>query len=87
MREYLGIVRAILRAVAARRPLSPSGFVQGGGAATLREAAYHFRALRDAGLIVLEEVRLTAGAAEHCYVLTPLGEALVGMLADLEAAA
>ena len=77
----------ILRAIAAEPPLSPSGFIRTREAVTLREAAYHFRALRDAGLIGLDDVRLTAGAAEHRYALTPLGGAVVQALPHLEAAA
>ncbi|HEX2084919.1 MAG TPA: hypothetical protein VHF89_04500 [Solirubrobacteraceae bacterium] len=79
----------ILRAIAdADGPVSPSGWVQGGAAGvTLREAAYHFRYLRDAGLIVLHEVRIDSGTAQHLYVTTPIGRALVDVLPRLERAA
>jgi DNA-binding transcriptional ArsR family regulator len=70
-----------------RRPLSPSGFTRMHETATLRESAYHFRALRDAGLIALVEVRMAGGTAEHSYVLTPLAEALVRALPRLRRAA
>ena len=78
---------AILQAIAAHGALSPSGFVRIDPETTLREAAYHFRALRDAELIVLDQLRVEGGAAEHCYVLSPLARALVKALPRLEQAA
>lgn len=78
---------AILRAIASNGALSPSGFARDDGETTLREAAYHFRALRDADLIVLDQLRVEGGAAEHCYVLSPLAHALVKALPRLEKAA
>ena len=78
---------AILEAIADRGPMSPSGFAKADRRTTLREAAYHFRALRDAELIVLDELRMASGAAEHCYVLSPLARALVKALPRLAQAA
>ena len=77
----------ILVAISSRGPLSPSGFARRHDTATLRESAYHFRALRDAGLIDLEEVRMAGGTAEHHYVLTPLARVLVRALPRLRRAA
>jgi DNA-binding transcriptional ArsR family regulator len=77
----------ILKVVGRNGPLSPSELVATGATgASLREAAYHFRALRDANLIVLDELRTTGGAAQHIYVLSPLGTALVEALPGLERA-
>jgi DNA-binding transcriptional ArsR family regulator len=78
---------AILRAIDSRDALSPSGYARTDDDTTLREAAYHFRALRDAELIVLDELRVEGGAAEHRYVLSPLAQALVRALPRLEQAA
>ena len=76
----------ILFAVQAAGSLSPSAFARANDA-TLRESAYHFRALRDGELIALEELRVGAGAAEHHYALTPLGAELTRILPRLERAA
>lgn len=76
----------ILFALKAAGSLTPSGFARTHGA-TLRESSYHFRALREGELIALEELRFTAGAAEHHYVLTPLGRELTRVLPRLERAA
>ena len=79
---------SILKQVGKHGPLSPSELVQRGDTgATLREAAYHFRALRTAGLLVLDEVRTTGGTAQHLYVLSPIAEAIVKMLPQLARAA
>jgi DNA-binding transcriptional ArsR family regulator len=79
---------AILEAIARRSPLSPSGYVdESDGATTLREAAYHFRYLRDAGVVTLEEVRTTGGTAQHFYGLSAIGRALVKALPALRRAA
>lgn len=79
---------AILEAIDAHARLSPSGYVDAGdGGVSLREAAYHFRYLRDAGVIVLEEVETTGGTAQHFYGLSPVGRALVDALPTLERAA
>lgn len=79
---------AILEAIAAHSRLSPSGYVEiSDGATSLREAAYHFRYLRDAGVIALEEVETTGGTAQHFYGLSPVGRALVKALPALERAA
>jgi DNA-binding transcriptional ArsR family regulator len=79
---------SILTEVGRHGPISPSEIVQRGDTgASLREAAYHFRALRDAGLLVLDEVRTTGGTAQHLYVLSPVGEAIVRMLPQLTRAA
>jgi DNA-binding transcriptional ArsR family regulator len=77
----------ILQSLAADGPTSPSRFARAHGAATLRESAYHFRALRDGDLIKLDEVRLGSGAIEHRYDLTPLGIALTQILPRLSRAA
>jgi len=78
---------AILRLIRSRGPTSPSGYAdQSDGATSLREAAYHFRYLRDAELVVLHELRTTGGTAQHFYVLSPLADALVGVLPRLERA-
>ncbi len=77
----------VLRALAAGGALSPSGFARRHDGVTLRESAYHFRALRESGLIVLDEVVHAAGAVEHRYVLTPLGRALTRAVPSLERAA
>ena len=78
----------ILRAVARKGPLSPSGYVGASGATgTLREAAYHFRNLREAGVLALDEVRATAGTAQHFYVLSPVGRVIASALTRLEKAA
>jgi hypothetical protein len=78
----------ILKVIGRDGPVSPSELVRRGGTgATLREAAYHFRALRDVELIVLDELRTAGGAAQHLYVLSPLGRALVDALPKLERAA
>src|ERR687893_430316 len=76
----------ILFALSTAGSLSPSAFAKAHGA-TLRESAYHFRALRDGDLIALEELRFGAGAAEHHYALTPLGAELTRMLPRLERSA
>ena len=74
----------ILRVVGKHGPLSPSELVQRGDtSATLREAAYHFRALRDAELLVLDELRTTGGTVQHLYVLSPLAKELVKALPAL----
>ena len=74
----------ILRAVAAHGRLSPSRYVESGDAGlTLREAAYHFRYLRDGELIVLEQLVTTGGTAQHFYALSPVGRALVKALPAL----
>jgi hypothetical protein len=79
---------AILRAIAGAGPLSPSQFVTGSeGDVTLREAAYHFRYLRDGELIVLDQVETTGGTAQHFYALSPVGRAVVRALPSLERAA
>ena len=72
----------ILSAIRSAGALSPSAFARAHGA-TLRASAYHFRALHDVELIALSELRFTAGAAEHHYALTPLGEELARMLPRL----
>ncbi|HEV2812012.1 MAG TPA: helix-turn-helix domain-containing protein [Solirubrobacteraceae bacterium] len=72
----------ILRMMRERRRLSPSQFAAGGGA-TLRESAYHFRHLRDGGLIVLHDVETSGGTAQHFYALSPMGRAVVGVLPRL----
>lgn len=78
----------VLRALAARGPLSPSRYVElSNGVLTLREAAYHFRYLRDAGLIGLDEVVTSGGTAEHIYSLSPVGRAVVRALPSLVRAA
>jgi DNA-binding transcriptional ArsR family regulator len=78
----------ILRAIARAEPMSPSAYVEAsGGRRSLREAAYHFRYLRDGGLIELHEVRATGGTAQHFYVLTPIARTLVNSLGRLERAA
>lgn len=76
----------ILFALKGAGSMSPSGFARSNGA-TLRESAYHFRALREADLIALEELRLSSGAAEHHYALTPLGAELTRILPRLQRAA
>jgi hypothetical protein len=79
---------AILRLISTHGPTSPSGYAeQSDGETTLREAAYHFRYLRDAELILLHELRTTGGTAQHFYVLSPVAAALVGVLPRLERAA
>jgi DNA-binding transcriptional ArsR family regulator len=78
----------ILRAVAAEGPLSPSGYVEAHrDATTLRETAYHFRHLRDGHALVLHEVRATGGTAQHFYVVSETGRALLRALPALERAA
>ncbi|HEX8207386.1 MAG TPA: hypothetical protein VF587_15090 [Solirubrobacteraceae bacterium] len=77
----------ILFSLADDGPTSPSGFVRRRPGATLRESAYHFRALSKGELIALDEVRLGSGAVEHHYALTPLGTALTKALPRLERSA
>ncbi|HEX2087995.1 MAG TPA: hypothetical protein VHF89_20070 [Solirubrobacteraceae bacterium] len=80
----LEILRTMTRS---GRPLSPSGWVQETDVDVgLREAAYHFRYLRDAELIVLDEVRTDGGTAQHFYVPTAIGRALVDALPRFERA-
>ena len=43
--------------------------------------------MRDAGLLVLDEVRTTGGTAQHLYVLSPVAEVLVKALPGLVRAA
>ena len=75
----------IMCRLAEQGSLSPSQFAQS-GAASLRESAYHFRYLRDGGLILLENVETGGGTAQHFYRLSPLGRALVDALPKLESA-
>jgi hypothetical protein len=77
----------ILASLQSDGPTSPSGFARTHDFASLRESAYHFRALRDGELIALEEARQARGAIEHRYVLTPLGTALTEVLPRLGRAA
>ena len=78
----------ILRAIDARGPLSPSRYAElPDSTLTLREAAYHFRYLRDGSLIVLDEVETTGGTAQHFYALSPVGRAVVKALPALARAA
>lgn len=77
----------ILLSLAGEGPTSPSGFVRRHTNASLRESAYHFRALSKGELIALDEVRLGSGAVEHRYVLTPLGRSLTKVLPRLEQSA
>ncbi len=77
----------ILRTVAANGPLSPSRFADGNDDVSLREAAYHFRYLRDGELLVLAELQTTGGTAQHFYKLTAIGRALVNALPAFEKAA
>jgi hypothetical protein len=58
----------ILLLMAARRSLSPAEF-QRTGVASLNKTAYHFRILRDEGVITLAETRKVRGATEHFYRL------------------
>ncbi|HEX8087063.1 MAG TPA: helix-turn-helix transcriptional regulator [Solirubrobacteraceae bacterium] len=78
----------ILLALARSGILSPSRYVAASdGALSLREASYHFRYLRDAGLIVLDHVETGGGTAQHFYDVSPLGAELVRALPALERAA
>ena len=77
---------AILRLIGARGPTSPSVYADQSQGTSLREAAYHFRYLRDAELVVLHELRTTGGTAQHFYVLSPLAKQLVAALPRLERA-
>ena len=78
----------ILRAIRDRGPLSPSRYVDAtDGALNLREAAYHFRYLRDGGLIVLDQLETSGGTAQHFYALSPVGRAVVRSLPALVRAA
>ena len=78
----------ILRAIGARGPLSPSRYVDAAdGGLTLREAAYHFRYLRDAGLIRLDKLETSGGTAQHFYALSAVGRAVVRALPSLVRAA
>jgi DNA-binding transcriptional ArsR family regulator len=76
----------VLEALAERRSLSPSEYAEHAGI-VLREAAYHFRALRDGGLIVLHHLQTTGGTAQHFYELTPIGRAIVDAVPPLAAVA
>jgi DNA-binding transcriptional ArsR family regulator len=76
----------ILVSLADKGPTSPSGFARAHRNASLRESAYHFRALRNGDLIALDEALLGSGAVEHRYVLTPMGRALTKMLPRLSRA-
>jgi DNA-binding transcriptional ArsR family regulator len=75
----------ILRTIAAGGPLSPSVFGRDSGT-PLRESAYHFRFLRDAGLLVLARVELSSGTAQHFYDLGPVARGIVEALPALERA-
>ena len=76
---------AILRVLAEDGPMSPADVAHDDAAGvSLREAAYHFRALRGGGLIVLDEVVMEGGTARHLHVISPLGRALVEVLPALE---
>jgi predicted transcriptional regulator len=48
---------------------------------TLSTLAYHVRTLADGGMIRLAAATPRRGAMEHHYALTPLGHAMVAMLA------
>lgn len=77
----------ILRVLAEHGPLSPSDLAQRDDTdATLREAAYHVRAMRTGGLITLHDVLMDGGTARHLYVASPLGRAIVDALPALERA-
>ena len=58
----------ILLSMAARRRLSPAEYQRSVGV-SLKKAAYHFRALKAAEAITLQEKRQVRGATEHVYRL------------------
>lgn len=72
----------ILAAVAERGAMSPSEFALQ-STANLREAAYHFRSLRDGQLVSLRNMTTSGGTVQHFYELTPLGQTLVDALPAL----
>jgi DNA-binding transcriptional ArsR family regulator len=59
----------ILEAAAARERLSPVQFRQEGD--SVSRVAYHFRALKNAGLLVPAGTAPRRGATEHFYRLAP----------------
>jgi hypothetical protein len=68
--------------VGERKSASPAMFAVDRGL-PVSTVGYRARRLEEAGCIAITETRPVRGAVEHFFRLTPLGQSVLGLVADL----